>query len=128
MVGEFNGKNVDILDIVLVEIVNDGSKIIDEEFVMGFFADIQNSIPPSKEYYKHRYEKKTLNLLVPGESKVIPLRILKDKPFCTTSEANKQVVEITAYLGKIAASALLTEIRDRKKRSIIPFFESYWKV
>ena len=109
------GKIVDILDIVLVEIVNDGSKIMDEEFMMGFFADIQNSIPPFKEYYKHMYNKKTLKLLVPGESKVIPLRILRDKLFCTTSELNKQIVEITASLGKIAASALLTEIRDPKK-------------
>ena len=66
-----------------------GRKIMDEEFMMGFFADIQNSIPPFKEYYKHMYEKKTLKLLVPGESKIIPPRILKDELFCTTSELNK---------------------------------------
>ena len=46
---------------------------------------------------------------------VIPLSILKDEVFCTTSELNQQIVEITASLGKIAASALLAEIRDPKK-------------
>ena len=118
------GKIVDILDIVLVQIVNDGSKIMDEEFMMGFFADIQNSIPPFKEYYKHMYNKKALKLLVPGDSKVIPLRILRDKLFCTTSKLNKQIVQITASLGKIAASALLAEIRDPKKSNIGTFVES----
>ena len=82
---------------------------------MGFFDDIQNSIPPFKEYYKHMYEKKTLKLLLPDESKVIPPRILNQELVCTTSELNQQIVEITASLGKISASALLAEIRNPKK-------------
>ena len=109
------GKIVDMLDISLEEIVEDGSKIIDEEFMMGLFDEIKHTVPPFIDYYKHMYEQKAIKLLSPRESKVIPLVILKEELFSTTSEMNKQIIQTTSSLGSIAATALLKELRIPKK-------------
>ena len=39
------GKIVDILEESLEELKEDGSKIMNEKFMMGFFDDIKNTIP-----------------------------------------------------------------------------------
>ena len=58
MVREVHGEIVDILDVVLEEIENDGSKIMDEQFMMGLFDEIKLTLPPFQDYYKHTYEKR----------------------------------------------------------------------
>ena len=108
-------KIVDILEESLEELKEDGSKIMNEKFMMGFFDDIKNTIPPFKDYYRHMYEHKGIKLISPRDTKVIPLVMLKERLFSTEIEINKQIVDITSTLGSIAATVLLKEIRDPRK-------------
>ena len=93
------GKIVDILDVVLEEIEKDGSKIMDEQFMMGLFDKIKLTLPPFQEYYKHIYEANALKLMTPSNVKFIPLRRLKEELFSTTSDVNDEIFEITSSLG-----------------------------
>ena len=109
------GKIVDMLDISLEELIEDGSKILDEEFMTGLFDEIKNTVPPFMDYYKHMYKQKAIKPISPRETKVIPLVILKKELFSTTSEINKQIIQTTSSFGSIAAAVLLKELRDPKK-------------
>ena len=47
------GKIIDMLDVSLEELKKDGSKIMDENYIMGLFDKMKNDIPPFLEYYRH---------------------------------------------------------------------------
>ena len=83
--------------------------------MMGFFDEIKSTIPPFQEYYKHIYQKQLLKQITPIDSNVIPLLMLKNELCSTTSEVNQQIIQITASLGSVSATALLKELRDPKK-------------
>ena len=48
-------KIVDILEESLEEHKEDGSQIMNEKFITGFFDDLKNTIPLFKDYYRHIY-------------------------------------------------------------------------
>ena len=49
------GKVVDILDIALDEITNDGTKFVDQDFMLGMFDELKDVFPSFNEYYQHLY-------------------------------------------------------------------------
>ena len=70
-------KIVNILEEYLEELKEDGSNIMNEKFMMGFFDEIKNTIPQFKDYYRHMYEHKGIKLISPRDTTIIPLVILK---------------------------------------------------
>ena len=61
---------------------------MNEKFMMGFFDDIQNAIPPFKDYYRHMYEHTGIKPISPRDVHVIPLVMVKERLFSTTVEIN----------------------------------------
>ena len=79
------GKITDMLDVSLEELKKDGSKIMDENYMMGLFDKMKNDITSFLEYYRHMYEKKTIQLISPGDNSIIPLVVLKQELFSKSS-------------------------------------------
>ena len=109
------GRVVDLLECAMESIEQNQSLVLDQNFMMNIFKDLKEELPPLSDYLKFLYKEKKSSLFGNQKSKVIPLANLRDELFSPICETNKDTTSMTIELGKIAASAILKEIRDESK-------------
>ena len=54
---------VDIMDKAFLQVVNDGRKLLDEDFMMEMFKKLTDKIPPLKEYLDFVFNEKRSGLV-----------------------------------------------------------------
>ncbi len=53
-----NSDTIDILRKRMMDIVDDPTKVLNEDFMMNMFGKYVNTLPPFEEYWEHLYKKK----------------------------------------------------------------------
>ncbi len=53
-----NGDAIDTLCKRMMDLVDDPTKVLDEDYIMNMFGKYVDALPPFKKYWDHLYEKK----------------------------------------------------------------------
>ena len=108
---------VDIMDKAFGIIVHDGSKIMNEQFMMSMFKKLTRKIPPFEQYLDYMFNEKQSNLVGPctTEERVLPWDMVRTELFYPTRvdmiETNPFVPELASHAGAI----FRVEFRDTRK-------------
>jgi hypothetical protein len=57
------GRVLDIMETAFMEIIDDPSKFLDEDFMMGLFSEISTQVDPFKAYHEYMFEEKLSNIV-----------------------------------------------------------------
>ena len=108
---------LDLMDKAFSKILEDGVKILDEEFMGKIFKPLQDKIPPFKDYMTFMFEERISRALVStsNEEKVKPWKMLKTALFAPTRIDIIQTAEWCVDLGSIGSSTFRREFRDDTK-------------
>jgi hypothetical protein len=119
-----NGDAIDTLRERMMDIVDDLTKILNEDFMMNMFGKYVAALPPFKEYWEHLYKKKRMRV-VAAESgaTVMQFAELRKELFHPSDATNAATSERLVELAKVAAQAILNELHDEKKQhgNICPY-------
>jgi len=107
---------IDTLRLKMMDLVEDPTNILDEDFMMGMFSEYINILPPFKTYWEHLFEKKRM-IVVASESgaKVLPYAELRKELFHPSDSTNAATNNRLVELAGVAAQAILNELHDEKK-------------
>lgn len=108
------GTAIDILERAMESAATDGTRMLDEVFMMGIFKELEDKLPPFKEYLSYMYDEKKMSLAGSSITEHQFAR-LRAELFHPTDEDNKDSTEVSIELGALAATTILTELRDPKK-------------
>ena len=112
------GQCIDMLENALEVIVDDGSYILDEDFIMGIFTTLHKQLPLFLAYFTHMFEDKKMSVTADKHKNVVHSDQLRNDLFLHESEPNEEISEMTIKLESIASSTLLLELRDDKKANV----------
>ena len=108
---------VDMLEGAMEEVAKDGSKMLDEDFMMGIFSDIVGQVKPFQEYLDYIFEEKQ-SYPVGSRNKdnaQLPFDLLRAELFYPECIENRQTRDISCRLAQEIAITILTELRDPSK-------------
>ena len=111
------GKALDLMETAFESILNDGSLIYDEAFMMdSIFAEISNTVDPFREYLTYMSEEKG-GYRVNGnqDDKFLPVDELRAALFYPSRADIMQTDDLCTELGVVCAMAFLKEFRDTSK-------------
>lgn len=111
------GKALDLMETAFESILNDGSLIYNEEFMMdSIFSEITESVDPFREYLQYMWvEKSGYTVAGPRDEKVLPADELRAALFYPSRADIMQTDDLSSELGVISAMAFLKEFRDTTK-------------
>jgi hypothetical protein len=108
------GTAIDILERAMESAAADGTLMLDEDFMMGIFKAFEEKLPPFKNYLSYMYDEKKMAMAGCSITEHQYAR-LRAELFHPTDEDNKDSTEVSIELGALAATTILTELRDPKK-------------
>ncbi len=107
----------DLLESAFMEIVNNPSLYLNEDFVMGIFSPIATKVTPLADYLKFMFEEKQTFAL--GSRKQddlwLPYDELIAELFYPSRQYVRQTTDMTIKLASTVAVTLLAELRDSRK-------------
>ena len=112
------GKALDIMESAFMEIIDDPSKFLDEDFMMGLFSEISDKVDPFKAYLEYMFEEKFGNVVENTKSeddKVLPYDLIRAAVFYPDRDDIRKTDDLCRELAVTAASAFLIEFRDESK-------------
>ncbi len=100
----------------MMDIVDDPTKILDEDFMMSMFSKYLNTLPPFRKFWDHLFEKKQM-VVVASESvaKVLQFAELRKELFHPSDPTNAATDERLVQLGRVAAQDILDKLHNQKK-------------
>jgi len=113
-----NGNAIDTFPEKMMDIVNDPTKILDEDFMMSMFSKYLDTLPPFRKYWDHLFEKKQM-VVVASKSgtKVLQFAELRKELFHPSDPTNAPTDKRLVQLARVAAQGILDELHDQKKAS-----------
>ncbi len=66
-----NGDTIDTLCERMMDIVDDPTKVLSEDFMMNMFIKYVDALPPFKEYWEHLYENKRMRAVAAESSATV---------------------------------------------------------
>ena len=111
-----NGDAIDTLQKNMMHIVDDPTKILDEDFMMSMFSKYLNMLPLFRKYWDHLFEKKQM-VVVASESgaKMLQFAELRKELFHLSDPTNAATDEHLVQLARVAAQGILDKLHDQKK-------------
>lgn len=112
------GKALDIMESAFMEIIDDPSKFLDEDYMMGLFSEISEKVDPFKAYLEYMFEEKLGNIVENTKSeddKVLPYDQLRAAVFYPDRDDIRRTDALCRELAVTAASAFLIEFRNESK-------------
>ena len=108
---------VDIMDKAFFKVVNDGSKLLDEDFMMEMFKKLTKKLPPLREYLDFMFNEKRSGLVgsCTKEDRILPWDLLKSELFYPTRKDVLQTNSFCPDLASEAACIFRIEFRDETK-------------
>jgi hypothetical protein len=108
---------VDIMDKAFNKVVTDGSKMMNEKFMMDMFSKLTRKIPPFADYLTYMFSEKRSNLVGPctKEERVLPWEMVRSEMFYPT---RVDLIETTTFVPELASHAgaiFRAEFRDKTK-------------
>jgi hypothetical protein len=107
----------DMLEKAMEVVVSDGSKFLDEDFIMNIFQDITKQVDPFKDYLAFIFEEKQSYPVGSRseEDAVLPFDQLRAELFYPERDENRKSYRMACRLAEEAATTILTELRDPSK-------------
>ena len=129
LLGEYNwssrrmGQAIDILESKLIEILNNGNKFLNRDFMTSLLKVLSDEIKPLREYMEHLTKKKLSATLLAYNtpkleyyaSRVAVNAEIIDKLFNPKQASNMETNDLTIDMAMLAANCILKELRDPKK-------------
>ena len=113
-----NGDAIDTLRERMMDIVDDPTKVLSEDFMMNMFFKYGDALPPFKEYWEHLYEKKRMRVMAAESgATVLQFAELRKELFHPSDATNAATDEHLVELEKVAAQGILDELHDENKAS-----------
>ena len=117
------GKAIDLLEVALMKIENDGQLFLSHQFMMEIFKEIADTVVPFRTYIQYMFEEKLTQTLPETETpkakynaaKVIQMDQLTCELFFPSREENKDTTVLATSMAVIMAKCWLKELRDPKK-------------
>ena len=111
-----NGNAINTLQKNMMHIVDDPTKILDEDFMMSMFSKYLNMLPLFRKYWDHLFEKKQM-VVVASESgaKMLQFAELRKELFHLSDPTNAATDEHLVQLARVAAQGILDKLHDQKK-------------
>ena len=109
------GRVVDILEQKLEELTQDVNLILNKRYMIGIVEDLEEELPPFKDFLKYLYEKKTMQTVNKSKTKEVQMPLLRDEIFHPVIKDNVSSSDLVKQVVPIAVEAFLHELRDTKK-------------
>lgn len=111
------GWTVDLMEAAFEEIAKDGSKLLDEDFMMNIFKEIIDKVALFRDYLQFMFEEKQSSPVGSRweEDKVLPFDELRAAVFYPTRSDIRQTHDTACRLAEEAALVFLLEFRDLTK-------------
>jgi hypothetical protein len=111
------GRVIDLIYEAFVAIQSDGSLILDYDFMMGIFADLQKEMPEFNTYMTWFFEEKECNTIGSSSKSQRVLSVDKgaEMLFYPTEKQNMQTNELCMTLADGLATYLILELEDPRK-------------
>jgi hypothetical protein len=111
------GRAVQLLYNAFQSIQDDGSLLLDHDYIMNIFSPLYVDIPPFQEYLDYYLREKEGNVVGSGaaEDRVLPIDEAMAELFWPQRVENRQTTEYCHELAVGIAMTLLTELTDPKK-------------
>ncbi|KAL7548461.1 hypothetical protein ACHAWF_016400 [Thalassiosira exigua] len=110
------GRVLDTLEEKMKTIARNPKKVLEEDFMMSMFSEYVDELPPLKEYLDLLFKKKQMCVIArKSGTKVVHLARLRKQLFTPTFKTEQNTSTRVKELAKVAAEAILTELRDPKK-------------
>ena len=111
------GRAVDLLHKAFVKIQADGSKLLDEDFVMKIFKPLYKDLPDLKDYLDYHLEEKVGNVIGSNKQneRVKAIEEAMSELFYPQNLENRQTTEFCYELAGGVATTVLTELLHPKK-------------
>ncbi len=111
-----NGDAIDTLREKMMDLIDDPSKVLNEDFMMNMFQKYVDALPPFKSYLEHLFQKKRMNV-VASESGATVLQFaeLRTELFSPSDSTNAGTNGRLIELARVAAQGILDELHDEKK-------------
>ena len=108
---------VEIMDKAFYEVLIDGEKLVNEDFIMGIFDGITKKLPPLQEYLYFMFKNKQgrISSSRKEKDKVLPWDLLRSKLFYPTLEYLVDTRLFCIELTCEAASIFIVEFRGEHK-------------
>ena len=111
-----NGDAIDTLRERMMDIVDDPTKVLNEDFMMNMFGKFVDALPPFKEYWEHLYKKKRMRVIsAESGATVMQFAELRKEHFHPSDATNAATDKHLVELAKVAAQAVLDKLHDEKK-------------
>ena len=89
--------------------------VINENFMMGFFNEHKNEIPPFKECVDHMHDDKVQHKILRDRIKFQPMKLLREELFQPTDPSNIETDFLMENMGSILSETMLQELTDKRK-------------
>ena len=111
------GRVIDLVYDAFVAIQSDGSLILDYDFMIGIFADLQKEMPEFNTYMTWFFEEKECNTIGSSSKSQCVLSVDKgaEMLFYPTEKQNMQTNELCSTLAAGLATCLILELEDPRK-------------
>ena len=96
---------------------NEPQKIIQESFMMSFFADLEEELPPFKYYLQFYCKRKKTHKVVHDRMQHQPHLVDKKELFNLDNPRNIEIDHMMDEMGIIISETLLKEFVDENKES-----------
>ena len=95
---------LDLIDSALGKVMEDGTKLLDEDFMMGMLTPICNKVPPLQDYLDYMFERKTSYVIGSRkeEDQVLPWDDLRAAVFYPT---RKDIIQTNDFCPQLAVEA-----------------------
>ena len=111
-----NGDAIDTLREKMMDLVDNPTKVLNEDFMMNMFQKYVVAIPPFKLYCEHLFQKKRMKV-VASESGATVLQYadLRKELFSPSDPTNAATNGRLIELARVAAQGILDELHNEKK-------------
>jgi hypothetical protein len=111
------GRVIDLIYDAFVAIQADGALILDYNFMMGIFAELQSELPEFNTYMAWFFEEKECNPigLSSKDQHVLSVDKGTEMIFYPTEKQNMQTDELCSMLAAGLSSCLILELEDPRK-------------
>jgi hypothetical protein len=111
-----NSDAIDTLRVRMMDIADDPTKVLDEDYMMNMFGKYVDALPPFKKYWDYLYEKKRMRVIAADSgATVMQFAELRKELFHPSDSTNAATDDRLVELAKVAAQGILDELHDKKK-------------
>ena len=109
---------VDELDMTLEAIEEEGSLIMNDQFIMVIFQEIMDELTTFEKYWTHMFQNKSMPIVGDCHSNVFPFSRLLNDLLSPEDNKNNKIYSMIREIAVTSSKALVAEIGDGNKSTV----------